>query len=109
MSRAATSPEISGKYVHNRNHTHYLELNPDGSCYLFEGSAGVRGRYEVRDGDITIFSPDSTSQARIQSGVITDSEGDTWVRVKSPDEHPWELFEAIGWAVILFLMAVRIL
>jgi hypothetical protein len=103
------NPEISGKYVHNKIRSHYLELKPDGSYYLFEGSAGITGRYEVRDGDITIFSPESTSNAKIQNGVITDSEGDTWVRVKSPDEHPWELFEAIGWFVILFLLAVRTL
>jgi hypothetical protein len=103
------NPEISGKYVHNKIRAHYLELKPDGSYDLFEGSAGITGRYEVHDSDITIFSPESTSHATIQNGVITDSEGDTWVRVKSPDEHPWELFEAIGWLVILFLLAVRIL
>jgi len=103
------NPEISGKYVHNKIRAHYLELKADGSYYLFEGAAGITGRYEVHDGDITIVSPESTSHATIQNGVITDSEGDTWVRVKSPDEYPWELFEAIGWLVILFLLAVRIL
>jgi hypothetical protein len=109
MSRAAINPEISGKYVHNRIRAHYLELKPDGSYYLFEGSAGITGRYEVHDGDITIISSGSTSQAKIKDGVITDSDGDTWVRVKSPDEHPWELFEAIGWFVILVFLAARIL
>ena len=109
MSNPLTKPEISGKYVHNKIRAHYLELKPDGSYYLFEGSAGITGRYEVHDGDITIFSPESTSHAKLQNSVITDSEGDTWVREKSPDEHPWELFEAIGWGVILIFLAVRIL
>ena len=117
-------PDILGKYIHKKTGSHYLELKPDETYFLFEGSAGVTGTYEVNGAEITLLGPDSTSTARIQDGVITDAEGDKWVRAKlktSSDDPldsitwlpailkrdlPWELFEAGGWVIVLVLVSI---
>jgi hypothetical protein len=74
--------DILGKYVHRKNRSHFLELKPDGNYLLFQGSASVTGRYEVNGDEITISIADSTSRAKIQNGVITDADGDRWIRTK---------------------------
>ena len=75
--------DILGKYVHKKNRSHFLELKPDGNYLLFQGSASVTGRYEVNGDEITISIADSTSRAKIQNGVITDADGDRWIRAKT--------------------------
>ena len=77
---------ISGKYIHEKTRTQYLELKPDGSYFLFEGFAGVTGTYEVHGAEITLSTGESSSQAEIHDDVITDSEGDRWVRAKAAGE-----------------------
>ena len=72
--------DIAGKYSHERSASHYLELNGDGSYVLFEGQSRVTGTYVVNGTELTVFGADSTSKAKIQDGVITDTEGDRWVR-----------------------------
>src|SRR6266566_1293176 len=110
--------DISGKYIRKKNRSHFLELKPDGNYFLFEGSTVVTGRYEVNGNEITIFGEGSTSQAKIQDGVIVDTEGDKWIlrkladqvgatidddplpsmtwlpAVLRRDDFPWELIEA---------------
>jgi hypothetical protein len=117
--------DIPGKYIRKRNRSHFLELKPDGNYFLFEGSPGVTGRYEVNGDEITIFGEESSSQAKIQDGVITDAEGDKWIRRKPTgqattaidddplpsmtwlpailrrDDFPWELVEAGGLVVVI--------
>ena len=115
--------DIFGKYAHKKIRSHFIELKPDGNYFLFEGSSGVTGVYEVNGTEITIFGTDSTSRGTIQNGVITDSEGDRWIRAKDKsetsddplasmswlpevlrrEEFPWELIEA-GWIVIIFIL-----
>jgi hypothetical protein len=80
--------DIPGKYIHVKTGSHYLELKPDGNYFLFEGTAGVTGAYEVNGAEITIFGADSTSRGKIQDGVIVDSEGDRWIRAKGTEEAP---------------------
>jgi hypothetical protein len=109
--------EIPGKYINKKNRSHFVELKADGRCLLFEGAPGVVGRYEVHGDEVTIFAAESSSTAKIQNGVITDSEGDAWIR-RSPDDDPlesiewlppilkrpdfpWELVEAAGLVVVL--------
>ena len=117
-------PEILGKYIHKKTRSHYLELRSDGTYFLFEGSASISGTYEINDTDLTLFGPDSTSQAKIQDGVITDAEGDKWIRPKAKSSSddpldsitwlpavlkrdlPWELFEAGGWVLVLIIVFV---
>ena len=77
--------DIFGKYIHQKTGSNYLELKPDGIYFLFEGSAGVTGAYEVNGSEITIFGAESTSRGKIQDGVIIDSEGDRWVRAKATE------------------------
>ena len=78
--------DIFGKYIHERTGSHYLELKPDGNYFLFEGSAGVSGAYEVNGTEITIFGGEFTSRGKIQDGVIIDAEGDQWIRTKATEE-----------------------
>ncbi len=115
--------DIFGRYIHKKRRSNYIELKPDGNYFLFEGSAGVTGVYEVNGTEITIFGADSTSRGKIQDGVIIDSEGDKWIRPKDAseisddplasmswlpavlrrDDFPWELIEA-GWIVFIFIL-----
>lgn len=74
--------EIPGKYIHKKNRTHFLELKPDGTYFLSQGAVRYSGRYEVNGGEIAIYIGDSTSAARLQNDVITDADGDRWVREK---------------------------
>jgi hypothetical protein len=82
----AMNRDILGKYIHEKTGSHYLELKPDGNCFLFEGSAGVTGVYEVNGSEITISSAESTARGKIQDGVIIDSDGDQWIRAKGTEE-----------------------
>ena len=75
--------DIFGKYISEKNSSQYLELKPDGNCFLFIGSSGVSGYYEVKGTEITLFTGQSTSKGSIQDGVIVDEEGDRWVLVKT--------------------------
>jgi hypothetical protein len=75
--------EIPGKYINEKNRSQYLELKHDGNCFLFTGSAGVTGTYEVVASDITLFMGQSTSKGSIQDGVIIDEDGDKWVLAKA--------------------------
>jgi hypothetical protein len=117
--------DIPGKYIRKKNRSHFLELKPDGNYFLFEGSPGVTGRYEVNGDEITIIGEESTSRAKIQDGVITDTEGDKWILRKPTDQattavdddplpsmtwlpailrredFPWELVEAAGLVVVV--------
>ena len=74
---------ISGKYISEKNSSQYLELKPDGNCFLFIGSAGVSGSYEVDGTEITLYTGQSTSKGNIQEGVIIDEEGDRRVLAKA--------------------------
>lgn len=174
------NPAIAGKYIHETNGTHYLELKPDGTCLLFEGSSGISGTYDIDGSLITISNAGSYTKGMLQDGVITDAEGDRWIlaRAAGPavggptkcpncradllegskfcsncgtvigssvsgsvrtaaaprqgtppkratfDEMidsipwlsrliarnlPWELFEAIGWLVVLMLVIINVL
>jgi hypothetical protein len=78
--------DIAGKYIHEKNTSHYLELKPDGTYFLFSGAAGMTGSFEVNDADITLSDGNSTSRAKIQNGVITDDEGDRWILEKDLKE-----------------------
>ena len=106
--------DIPGKYLHEKTGSHYLELKPDGSCLLFQGSAVVRARYKVNGTELSISGAES-APSKIQDGVITDAEGDRWVRQLDwlsalyEKDLPWELFEAIGWAVLLVGLLVKVI
>jgi hypothetical protein len=79
MIRNTMDSDIPGKYIHEKNPSQYVELKPGGNCFLFVGSAGVTGTYEVHEGELTLHTSGSTSKATIQDGVITDEEGDRWI------------------------------
>lgn len=117
--------EIPGKYVHKKNRSHFLELKPDGSYFLSQGAVRYSGTYEVNGDEITISIGGSTSLAKIQNAVITDADGDRWVRARStaggdaiidddplPDmtwipailrreDFPWELIDVAIAVVVL--------
>ena len=113
--------DIAGRYIRKKSRSHYIELKADGTYFLFEGAAVLSGTYEVEGTEIIIGSAGSSSRGRIQDGVITDSEGDKWVRAKdgaaSGDEPPaflswipvlredipWELID-IGVILVIFVL-----
>src|SRR5580692_4624604 len=105
--------DIPGKYVHEKTRSHYLELKPDGNCLLFQGSSVVRGKYKVNGTDLTISDAES-APSKIQDGVITDAEGDRWIRQQDwlsalyEKDLPWELFEAIGLAIVLVGLLLKV-
>jgi hypothetical protein len=118
--------DISGKYIRKKSRSHYIELKPDGRYFLFDGSTGVSGIYEVDGSDITLAGGESTSRGKIQDGVITDDEGEKWIRkpahsaaedpldsmlwlppvLRRPD-FPWELIDAAVIVAIFLLVARR--
>jgi zinc-ribbon domain len=75
--------DIPGKYIREKTSAHYIELKADGSYFLFDGSAGITGNYEVNGSEITIFIGDATSQGTIQDGIIIDDEGEKWLRTSA--------------------------
>ena len=77
---------IPGKYIHKRSRSHYIELKPDGKYVLFERGTAITGRYEVDGTQITILGAESTSQGKIQNGIIIDSEGEKWIRTDTTDD-----------------------
>src|SRR5207237_328734 len=102
--------DIPGKYVHEKTRSHYLELKSDGNYSLFQGSSVVRGQYKVNDTEITILDGESATPLKIEDGIITDPEGDRWMRQRDwlsmlyEKDIPWELFDAIGWAIVVSLL-----
>src|SRR2546422_4221191 len=118
--------DIFGKYTHKKIRSHFIELKPDGNYFLFEGSPGVTGTYEVNGTEITIFGADSTSRGKIRRGVIIDAEGDKWVRAKADstisddplasmswlpavmrrDDFPWELIDVAGLLLMIVLVVL---
>lgn len=76
--------QVTGKYVHEKNSSYYLELGPNGNYVLFEGSQ-IIGTYEVNAGAITLFvARNPISRAKIEDGSIIDDQGDRWVRATAP-------------------------
>src|SRR5438128_12446264 len=96
-SSLAMSQFIPSKYIHKKSRSHFLELKPDGNYFLFEGSEGVTGVYEVNGTEITIFGGDSTSRGKIQDGVIIDSEGERWIRAKDTSAISDDPLASLTW------------
>jgi hypothetical protein len=116
--------DISGKYIHKKSRSHYIELKPDGYYVLFEGGTAITGKYEVSGMDINIFGAESTSQGKIKNGIIIDSEGEKWIRTDATDDpldsmtwlppilrradFPWELIDiAVVVAIFILLIFAR--
>ena len=115
---------IPGRYIHKRSRSHFIDLKPDGYYVLFEGGTPITGSYEVSGTDIKIFGAESTSQGKIQNGIIIDSEGEKWIRTDTTDDplasmtwlpailrrddFPWELIDiVVVVGIFLLLMFAR--
>src|SRR5262245_5987988 len=114
---------IPGRYIHKRSRSHYIELKPDGSYVLFEKGTPITGRYEVSGTDLTIFGAESTSQGKIQNGVIVDAEGEKWIRkdatgdsqasipwlpeILKRQDFPWELVDLVVVILVFVLIIFR--
>ena len=119
--------EITGRYTHKKSASHFIELKPDGSYILFDGSTTITGTYEVNGSDIAISTGESVSRGKIQDGVITDDEGEKWVqpakrRERSTEDplasmlwlppvlrrtdFPWEIIDAL-FVIAIFLLLAR--
>jgi hypothetical protein len=79
--------DIAGKYIHRKIRSNYIELTPDGTYSLREGSTTLTGTYEVNGAEIRIIGDEAASRARVISpGVIVDSEGERWIRADATDD-----------------------
>jgi len=120
-SKMTATNDIPGKYIHKRSRSHYIELKPDGTYVLFERGTGITGRYEVSGTDIRIFGAESSSQGKIQNGIIIDADGEKWIRTDATDDplvrmtwlpailrrsnFPWELVDFVV-VVIIFILVI---
>ena len=76
--------QVAGKYVHEKSSSYYLDLAPNGTYVLFEGSE-IRGTYEISGGAITLFvARRPTSRARIENDSIIDEQNERWTRATPP-------------------------
>src|SRR5215468_4353448 len=76
--------QVAGKYFHEKSSSYYLDLAPNGTYVLFEGSE-IHGTYEVNGDAITLFvARRPTSKAKIENGSIIDEQGDRWIRAQAP-------------------------
>jgi hypothetical protein len=112
--------DISGKYIHKKSRSNYIQLKPDGNCVLHERGTGITARYEVAGPDITIFGAETTSRGKIQNGIIIDGEGEKWIREGATDDpldrmtwlpaalrradFPWELIDFLFVAFIFIVL-----
>jgi hypothetical protein len=113
--------DTSGKYIHKKNRSNYIELKPDGTCVLYERGTAITGTYELNGTDIRISGAGSTSQGKIRNGIIIDSDGEKWIRagvtddplasmtwvpaVMRRDDFPWELID-IAVILIIFILII---
>jgi uncharacterized protein (TIGR02391 family) len=75
--------QVAGKYFHEKSSSYYLDLAPNGTYVLFEGSQ-IHGTYEIDGGGITLFvARRPTSKAKIENDSIVDEQGDRWTRAKA--------------------------
>jgi len=111
--------DIVGKYTHRKTRSNFIDLKPDGSCVLFERGTAMTCSYEVQGTNIRIFGAESSSQGTIRNGIITDAEGEKWLRTGATDDplasmdwvpailkterFPWELIDI---AVIAFVYII---
>jgi hypothetical protein len=112
--------DILGKYIHKKIPSQYIELKPDGDYVLLERGTEITGRYAVDGAVIKIFGAETTSEGTIRNGIITDSEGEKWIRTDATDDplarmtwlpasfrredFPWELVDMGVIAVALILL-----
>jgi len=113
--------DISGRYIHKKSSSNYIELKPDGTCVLYERGTAITGTYEVSGADIQLSGAGSTSQGKIQNGIIIDSDGEKWIRpgftddplasmtwvpaVLRRDDFPWELID-IAVILVIFILII---
>src|SRR5437867_9821669 len=83
-SSLAMAADIPGKYIHKKTRSHYIELKADGTYFLFEGSTGVSGTYELDGTEITLVGAESTSKAKIRGGLIIDRSEEHTSELQSP-------------------------
>jgi hypothetical protein len=115
------SEDISGRYIHKKGRSNYIELKSDGTCTVYERDSGIAGTYVVDGEEIRIYGAGSTTTGQIRTGVIIDAEGEKWIRTDATDDplasmtwlpeivrsdrFPWELIDI---AVVLFIWVLLI-
>lgn len=73
----------TGTYVNNKNSNITMALKDDGSFTVTEKERNrtVSGTYKI-DGTVITFSLEGkTATGKIEAGVLTDPDGDTWKKL----------------------------
>ena len=71
---------IEGKYVSTRYPTDYMELNSDGTCFVYQKNFGTfSGTYKINDDQIFFILPSGMAiEGRIEGKNIIDNNGAIW-------------------------------
>ena len=74
---------IEGKYVSTKYPSDYMELNSDGTFFVYQEIRGsFSGTYEVKDDKIRLVLPNGRAdEGKIEGNNIIDSDGDVWKKV----------------------------
>lgn len=77
-----TQSDSGTKFYNPLNKDYYLELNDDGTFFLKDLNMNVSGRYEISGSTITLKPGQglSTKKGRIEGNIITDPDGEKWIR-----------------------------
>ena len=74
---------IEGKYVNTKHPEDYMELNSDGTFFVYQEIRGsFSGTYEVKDDKIRLILPNGRVEVgKIEGNTIIDPEGEVWKKV----------------------------
>lgn len=73
---------IQGKYIDTEEPNQYMELNSDGTFFVYQDSGSFSGTYEVKDDTIRLILPNGmTVVGKIEGNNLIDPEGVTWKKV----------------------------
>ena len=73
---------IEKKYINSNQPTDYLELNSDGTFFVYQTSGSYYGTYEVKDDEIRLIFKSGTVQVgKIKGNTIIDPDGEVWKEV----------------------------
>jgi hypothetical protein len=90
---AADLNAISSVYLSQRDNTQFLTLRPDATFFLKQRKMPPEkedpfiefsGKYELKWEKVTLILPDGgTGQGQLQGDVLTDGQGETWVKKRN--------------------------
>jgi hypothetical protein len=74
---------IGNKYINSNQPTDYIELDSDGTFFVYQKFLGsYSGTYEVKDDELRlIFKSGSVQVCKIKGNTFIDPDGEVWKEV----------------------------